>query len=151
MGMYHSAGWTCLLHGLVRCECKFCMLVEFPTVFRTGKVETSNHLCRSKRKVMSYEAETIDEACRGLWTAVLGQAVRDAQGSVTNYIQRESARAWLRSSNQNVGSFFWVCSILNFDPHLFRSRLAEKGNPTTRSPSRPQVGNTPALQFYQAI
>lgn len=101
--------------------------------------------------MMSHEANAMDEACRGLWTAVLDQAVRDAQGSVTTYIQRESARAWLRSANQDVGSFLWVCSILDFDPHLFRNRLAEKENATTGSASRLQVGTTPALPVYQAI
>lgn len=68
----------------------------------------------------------IEEACKRLWAAVLAQAVRDALGG--NLYLRKSAWAWLRSENQRVSSFHWICTILGLNPESVRTLVANKDN-----------------------
>ncbi len=72
-----------------------------------------------------------------LWAAVLEQAVRDAHGSRTYHIIAEEARAWFRSKNEEVGSFIWVCRILDLDPSYVRTKVNQQPvvKPTWRSPA----------------
>lgn len=63
--------------------------------------------------------------CYGLvWFAVLLQAVEDASVPVPNvhplteqhYYQRKAV-LWFRNKERaDIGSFMWVCSVLNLDP-----------------------------------
>ena len=48
----------------------------------------------------------------------LEQAINDAQAHFTEYGLK--ARLWFASDRTEIGSFLWVCSMLNFDPELFR-------------------------------
>ena len=75
---------------------------------------------------------------RRLWAAVLEQAVKDARGGRTYHIITEEARAWFRSKNENVGSFIWVCRILDLDPCYVRAKVDQQPvvRATWRSPAR---------------
>jgi len=53
-----------------------------------------------------------------LWAAVLEEAISDALGSRLNL--RESAWAWFRSENQGIGSFLWICTMLDLNPKFVR-------------------------------
>ncbi len=68
------------------------------------------------------EADAMRDACKELWVAVLGQAIKDTRGDTTGHrghhrpILREAARAWFGSENREVGSFLWICEILECNP-----------------------------------
>jgi len=63
-----------------------------------------------------------------LWRAVLNQAVIDfaspgyVYGLDTASMQR-SAGEWFLSNSHNLGSFLFVCEILNINPEWFRKQL----------------------------
>ena len=61
----------------------------------------------------------MEDACKRLWTAVLRQAITDAQGSYDVY--RQKARDWLLSENREPHSFLWICEVLGLEPDLFRT------------------------------
>ena len=70
------------------------------------------------------------ENCKELWTAVLILAIEDALGKVHQIPQItqkvriiESAQTWFKSKNENVGSFLWICIILDLDPSNIRKYL----------------------------
>ena len=72
------------------------------------------------------------EQCRSLWVAVLDRAIRDAQGDVSPHVEPKhdlvrKARAWMESENGAVGSFLWVCGMLDLDPDYIR--LSLRGTP----------------------
>lgn len=53
---------------------------------------------------------------KNLWAAVLRQAINDAYGA--NFAadkERTDAREWLRSDSVTIGSFRWICAILDMD------------------------------------
>ncbi len=81
---------------------------------------------------------------RRLWAAVLEQAVKDARGGRTYHIITEEARAWFRSKKEGMGSFIWVCRILDLDPGYVRRKVDQQPivRPAWRSPER----RHPALQ-----
>ena len=67
---------------------------------------------------------------RGLWAAVLEQAVEDLQGcgyakneylSRSRQLQHESAVTWFKSDSQEPCSFLWICEILDLNPEVVRS------------------------------
>ena len=66
------------------------------------------------------------DTVRAIWTAVLSQAVVDyryrgsAKGSA---VQRIDAANWVNSTYEGVGSFSYVCDVLNIDPDAVRDRL----------------------------
>jgi len=64
----------------------------------------------------------MEEACKRLWAAVLDQAVKEARAG-KQYMLVDKARAWLESESQEVGSFLWICLVLNLDPQSIRSCL----------------------------
>jgi hypothetical protein len=66
----------------------------------------------------------MDHTYKRLWTAVLNQAIKDAQEIYSLYA--ENARAWFCSKNQGTGSFIWICMILDLDPDAFRSVYQER-------------------------
>ena len=69
-------------------------------------------------------AGVMDQTCERLWSAVLKQAIKDAQEKYSIYA--EDARAWFCSKSKGTGSFIWICMILDLDPDAFRSIYQEK-------------------------
>ncbi len=59
-----------------------------------------------------------------LWTAVLDQAIKDALGE--NLFLRQGAREWFRSEDREVGSFLWVCSILDINPDFIQKVFSKE-------------------------
>ena len=57
----------------------------------------------------------MEEACKRLWAAVLNQAIEEALKCKKKDLKK-SALSWLRSKNQGIGSFLWICGVLNIDP-----------------------------------
>lgn len=60
-----------------------------------------------------------------LWFVVIEQALKDAEGygmGDKSYGEniREEARVWFLSENQGIGSFFWVCLVLDLNPEFLR-------------------------------
>ena len=76
-----------------------------------------------------------------LWFAVLEQAINDAEGHVEGpkdyrKLITERARAWFFRKNQGIGSFLWLCLMLDLNPESVRRLIAKKYN----SPSmRPRI------------
>jgi len=66
---------------------------------------------------------TITHAERDLWTAVIIRAVHDLIDEDETYGQE--ARAWFESTEQHIGSFFWVCYLLGLEPTALRRHLNE--------------------------
>jgi hypothetical protein len=66
----------------------------------------------------------MDQTCKTLWSAVLNQAIKDAQENHSLYA--EDARAWFCSKNQGTGSFIWICMILDLESDAFRSVYQER-------------------------
>lgn len=62
--------------------------------------------------------------CKTLWSAVLNQAINDAQEKYSIYV--EDARVWFRSKSQGTGSFIWICMILDLETDAFRSVYQER-------------------------
>lgn len=56
----------------------------------------------------------MEQEYRNLWAAVLKQAIKDAgqedQDSLNN------PRLWFYSESKEIGSFLWICAVLNIDP-----------------------------------
>ena len=71
---------------------------------------------------METEAVFEEKGWRALWKAVLDQAFKDAEGKVGTYDQREDARAWFTSSRRDIGSFLWICEVLDLEPEITRAR-----------------------------
>ena len=73
------------------------------------------------------------ESCRKLWLAALEGAAQDVRLSATtkpshrrygyNRPSLEREREWFYSDAEHVGSFRWVCQILNFSPSYWRRGL----------------------------
>lgn len=57
-----------------------------------------------------------------LWAAVLERAIDDLQSN--NRLDRDDAYGWFnRMEEDGVGSFVWVCSVLNYDPPRTRRKI----------------------------
>jgi hypothetical protein len=56
----------------------------------------------------------MDQKYRDLWAAVLKQAIKDAKQSINSSLT--SPGLWFSSNNHTVGSFLWICGVLNIDP-----------------------------------
>jgi hypothetical protein len=85
------------------------------------------------------EIEQFTDPERKLWANVLLQALADLSG---RDFQARSARAWISSRDNSVGSFSWVCYQLSLDPDAVRQRILRKaardsalrlGQPTNRA------------------
>lgn len=92
-------------------------------------------------EVGHHQAATVlpDEVrgCVSLWAEVLRLAVDDARGGgcmptgvtaverpVLRTRMRAQARAWLTNDDQEVGTFLWICSLLDLEPVAVRAALA---------------------------
>jgi hypothetical protein len=81
-------------------------------------------------------AEAIDQrrevpAERGLWIAVLRQAVSDLRYYRPSL--RHFTRLWFESTSREPGSFEWICDQLELDALWLRRRLLEvSGKDSTR-------------------
>lgn len=73
--------------------------------------------------------------CLALWAAVMQVAIEDSRGlgpmpsghrDGSRADLRDRAVAWLSSPEQKVGSFLWICSLLDLDPGAVRAALTRK-------------------------
>jgi hypothetical protein len=85
---------------------------------------------------------------RRLWAAVLEQAVKDARGGRTYHIITEEAQAWFHSKKEGVGSFIWVCRILDLDPSYVREKVDLQ--PVVRATWRPPARRPAAVPVETA-
>jgi hypothetical protein len=69
----------------------------------------------------------VAESCRRLWVAVLEQAIDDLE---RGYVYAGRAQAWFESDNEGVGSFLWICRMLNIDPDYARKGVSRKSTVT---------------------
>lgn len=65
---------------------------------------------------------------RRLWVAVVAQAMKDlAEEGPGNARERErardEARRWFHAERDGVGSFIWVCLVLDVDPGKMRTAV----------------------------
>jgi len=60
----------------------------------------------------------MDQRYKNLWAAVLRQAIKDAKHSLNNSLT--SPGLWFCSKSRAVGSFLWICGVLNLDPNSVR-------------------------------
>ena len=69
------------------------------------------------------------EGCKRLWLAVLVQALKDARCGIEHRMGHardvisENARAWFASQDPGIGSFHWICTILEIEPEYARTHL----------------------------
>jgi hypothetical protein len=69
--------------------------------------------------------EHCEEDCKGLWVAVLCEAIHDLVSP--NDLVRRSTRLWVDSRDTGPSSFEWICSLLGANPTAVRERLAGGG------------------------
>ncbi len=65
-------------------------------------------------------------ACRKLWAAVLEQAIKDARDETSKTLRVEradgqTAQHWFHSENDGIGSFLWICEMLDLEPRFVRT------------------------------
>ena len=60
----------------------------------------------------------MEQKYRNLWAAVLKQAIKDANQNTKNPLN--NPYLWFHSDSHAVGSFLWICNILNIDPESIR-------------------------------
>ena len=68
---------------------------------------------------------------RVLWAGVLLRTVRDLLGVATHaeprkrLLLRRTALAWFSSSDSDIGSFLWICTLLDIEPSYVLRRVRE--------------------------
>lgn len=85
------------------------------------------------------EPTSCDPSCLALWQSVMIQAVkdlhdvmrfkRDSEGRNAAWIPvREHANLlrWFRSKQKDVGSFIWVCEVIDCDPDVVLKTLHDR-------------------------
>jgi hypothetical protein len=60
-----------------------------------------------------------------LWTEVIALSLRDLTHPKNPYAARE-AREWFSSDTQEIGSFCWVCQLIDLEPNFIRKALAKR-------------------------
>jgi hypothetical protein len=76
----------------------------------------------------------IEKGCKNLWAAVLEQAIQDAQCEIASYkdkveyIFSRNALEWFYSDGREIGSFLWICNILDIDPKSVFTLFTNKDN-----------------------
>jgi hypothetical protein len=86
----------------------------------------------------------MDDNCRNLWAAVLERAIEDAVRGGNYWIDRENAKTWFLSDDRDVGSFLWVCDIVNLDPSVLRAFVLGKSDTDKNLPHPGQKWSLPA-------
>ena len=61
----------------------------------------------------------MDDTFKNLWLSVVKAAVEDYRGG-NGPILHKDAESWLISNNEGVGSFIWVCEVLDIEPSYIR-------------------------------
>jgi hypothetical protein len=61
---------------------------------------------------------------RDLWAAVLDRAVLD----LAIPEERIKTLAWFRSHGNDIGSFVWICMILDLEPSRVRGMVLQRDN-----------------------
>ena len=63
-----------------------------------------------------------------LWTEVILQAIDDLdkRTALCSPSNQRSAREWIASDADEIGSFVWACHAINLDPNFIRSQLAKR-------------------------
>ena len=61
----------------------------------------------------------MDDVYRNLWTAVLKQAIEDVV-KYTGGFSTKRALSWFEDENEEIGSFQWICSVLDLNPELIK-------------------------------
>lgn len=67
---------------------------------------------------------TPQDGCRELWLNVLTAALEDARSK--NERIRRQARAWFEDTRQDIGSFRWICVVLDLRVSLVRETAKRK-------------------------
>lgn len=62
-----------------------------------------------------------------LWFSVFKTAIEDFRG-IHGPVLREDARSWLISDYEGIGSFIWICSVLDLEPFFIRSICHQDGD-----------------------
>jgi len=77
-------------------------------------------------------APNISDNYRDMWSAVLELAGAEAtlNPELHSYVGERNvlklirnAQNWFNSKNQGVGSFLWICTVLDLDPNLTRTAM----------------------------
>ena len=79
-----------------------------------------------------------DEVCRNLWSAVLKQAIKDASEYHCGFFA-ERALSWFEDESKEIGSFQWICSILNLNPESIKRVIYQ----VTRESNSISANNSP--------
>jgi hypothetical protein len=64
----------------------------------------------------------MQKACERLWSSVLERAIEDFRGFHGLWLQN-NAKTWLLSNNDGIGSYLWICGVLNLDPPTVRRSI----------------------------
>jgi len=65
----------------------------------------------------------VTEGSKRLWAAVLEQAIEDVR---REHGHADRARAWFQSEGEEVGSFLWICRMLDIDPKSTRKSVVKR-------------------------
>ena len=79
-----------------------------------------------------------DKVYLNLWSAVLKQAIKDLL-KYRNGFFAERTLSWFEDKSEEVGSFQWICSILNLNPESIKMILI----PVTRESNSIPANNSP--------
>jgi hypothetical protein len=61
-----------------------------------------------------------------LWTEVIAQSIRDLDSRGSSRYAAREAEDWFSSDSQVIGSFDWVCWLMNIEPSFIRAALAKR-------------------------
>lgn len=63
-----------------------------------------------------------------LWTEVILLAIDDLNRRTrfSSHSDQRSAKQWIDSDAEEIGSFIWACQAINVDPNFIRAKLTNK-------------------------
>jgi hypothetical protein len=67
----------------------------------------------------------VSDPYKSLWSAVLGRAADDIMSR--QHIAQSSAKYWFKSRMYGVGSFCWICDVLDLDPDKTMAAVFSRG------------------------
>lgn len=71
---------------------------------------------------MNFDVPELDPLGQ-LWFAVLTQSIEDALSFSLDESTVAAAKRWFRSEREDVGSFRWVCNVINIDAEAILQRV----------------------------